>query len=157
MSRTFSLAPLLAALLALSLAACTASEAAAPPPSSSGKAQPQATGDAKAICVQLFTRNRTCTAQYIPALVDLRAKYDVPAGIAAEVAANRAEVIAHANEEWVVDGTDAAIDATCTQVTANVPPEVVAASQGVLDCLPIEDCTAYTTCVMPFFEQRFKN
>jgi hypothetical protein len=144
--------------VALAGAACSASEAAAPAPASpatpaTAQAQPAST-DAKAVCVELFTRNRTCTAQYIPALVDLRAKYDVPAGITAEVAANRAAVIAQANEEWATDSTDAAIDAQCTKMVANLTPADQAAL-GVQDCLAQTDCDAYTACVMPHFEKRF--
>lgn len=157
MLRSLFVAPLLAPLLALVLPACTASEAAAPPPVAPSKAQPASTADAKAGCVTVFTRNRTCTAHYIPALVDLRAKYDVPAGIAAEVAADRAAVIAHANEEWAVDGTDAAIDATCTKIAANLTEADQASYDGVKACLELADCAAYTACVMPYFEKRFTN
>jgi hypothetical protein len=151
MSRSLLLAP----LLALLIPACSASEAAAPPPSSPAKAQPANAGNGKAVCVELFTRNRTCTAQYIPALVDLRAKYDVPAGITAEVAANRDAVIAIANEEWAVDSTDAAIDATCTKITANLTAADQAEFAPIQACLANQDCGAYTTCVMPYFEKRF--
>lgn len=152
MSRSLCLVPVLAVL---ALSACSASEASAPSPVA--PAQPQATNnpDAKAVCVEVFTRNRTCTAQYIPALVDLRAKYDQPPGIAAEVAANRAAVIAEANEEWAVDSTSEAIDATCTKITANLTPGDQADFGGVGDCLAMADCAAYTACVMPYFEKRF--
>ncbi len=154
MSRSLFLVPVLALLV---IPACSASEAAAPPPvaPAQAQAQPASTSGAKALCVELFTRNRTCTAQYIPALVDLRAKYDVPAGIAAEVAANRDQVIAQANQEWAVDSTPEAIDATCTKITANLTPGDQADFGGIQACLAIQDCGAYTTCVMPYFEKRF--
>jgi hypothetical protein len=143
--------------LALLPAACGTSDAAAPPPVAPAQAQPASTGtgNAKAVCVDVFTRNRTCTAQYIPALVDLRAKYDVPAGIAADVAANRAQVIARATEEWAVDSTPEAIDATCTQIAASLGAGDQSNLAGVQQCLSIQDCDAYTACVMPYFEKRF--
>jgi hypothetical protein len=151
----------LVAALALLPAACGTSDAAAPPPVAPAQAQPASTGtgngtgNAKAVCVDVFTHNRTCTAQYIPALVDLRAKYDVPAGIAAEVAANRAKVIAQANEEWAVDSTPEAIDATCTKITASLGAGAQSDMAGIQQCLSIRDCDAYTACVMPYFEKRF--
>lgn len=153
MTRSLLLAP----LLALLVPACSASEAAAPAPVAPAQAQPASTSDPKAVCVEMFTRNRTCTADYIPALVDLRAKYDVPAGIAASVAANRAAVIAQANEEWAEDSTDAAIDATCTKIVANLTPAVLADVGGIESCLAIEGCADYTACVMPYHEKRFAN
>ena len=160
MSRSLALSSILLVAvfvsgLALAASACSASEAAAPPPVAPGKAQPASAGDAKAICVEVFTHNRTCTAQYIPALVDLRAKYDVPAGIAAEVAANRDQVIAQANEEWATDSQPAAIDAMCTKITGNLSEGDRADLDAIQACLSIQDCSAYTACVMPYFEKRF--
>lgn len=154
MSRSLCLVPVLALLL---VPACSASDAAAPPPVAPSQAQPASAGDAQATCVEVFTRNRTCTAQYIPALVDLRAKHDVPAGIAAEVASNRAQVIAQANEEWAIDGTDEAIAATCTKIAASLTEADQADLGGVQACLSNADCAAYTACVMPYFEKRFTN
>jgi hypothetical protein len=153
MLRSFLLASLLLAT-AVTAPACGTSDAASPPPVGPTQATPAST-DAKAGCVELFTRNRTCTAQYIPALVDLRAKYDAPAGIAAEVAAHRDDVIAQAMTEWATDSTDAAIDALCTKIVTQTPPAVLAESSGAMDCLANQDCGAYTACVMPYFEKRF--
>lgn len=145
--------------LALLAPACGTSDAASPPPvaPAQAQAQPASTGTAhaKAVCVELFTHNRTCTAQFIPALVDLRAKHDVPAGIAAEVAANRAQVIAQANEEWAADSQPAAIDATCTQIAGGLGAGDQADIASIQACLSIQDCDAYTACVMPYFEKRF--
>ena len=151
MSRSLFLIP----VLALAIPACSASEAAAPSPASPKRAQPASTGDAKAICVDVFTRNRTCTDHYIPALVDLRAKYDQPTGIAAEVAANRDGIIAQAKTEWATDSQPAAIDATCTQIAAGMTEAQQADLAGAQSCLSSQDCTAYTTCIMPYFEKRF--
>jgi hypothetical protein len=133
---------------------CGTSDAAAPAPAAPARSQPASTGDARALCVQVFAHNRTCTAQYIPALVDLRARYDVPAGIAAEVAADRGAVIAQANQEWAVDSTDAAIDVTCASVAASTSIDPADAA-GAQACLALADCAAYTTCIMPYFEKRF--
>ena len=55
------------------------------------------------LCVAFITHARTCTDQYIPALVDARAAADMPAGIKAEVAKDRDGVIAQAKQEWATD------------------------------------------------------
>lgn len=158
MSRLFTLATAssLVTLLALALAPACGTSDAAPSGPASPKAQPaSASPDAKALCVEVFSRNRTCTDQYIPALVDLRAKYDKPAGIAAEVAADRDGIIAIAKTEWATDSQPAAIDATCTSIAAQLgagDPADITAAQA---CLAITDCAAYTACIMPQFEKRF--
>lgn len=145
MIRSFAL------ILALaSFAGCKKSdEAKAAPPATKA----QAGGDTKALCVEVFTRARTCTNEYIPALVDARAKYDKPPGIAEAVKKDRNAVIQEALGEWKNDSTDSSISATCDKMGAELAP------QSDIDtaraCLAKPDCAAYTTCVMPLFEKRF--
>jgi len=149
-------APFFFASLALLSPACGTSDAATPAPTAPRTAQPASTtDDAQAVCVAVFSRSRTCTAQYIPALVDLRAKYDKPAGVAAEVAANRDAVIAQAMSEWATDSQPAAIDAGCARIVAGLSDADRAEVGTVQACLEIQDCTAYTACLMPYFESRF--
>lgn len=155
MSRLLSLSLSLVPVLALALVPACGTSDAAGPPVTPNQVQPTTAGAAKAKCVEIFTRNRTCTDQYIPALVDLRAKYDQPAGIAADVAANRDEVIAHAKTEWATDSLPQAIDATCTQITANLSAFTQADADAAQACLAHTDCATYTTCFMPLFEKRF--
>lgn len=146
----------LSLVLALALApltACSTTEAS-PAQSAAPKAAPTST-DAQAVCVQLFTRNRECTEDYIPALVDLRAKLDKPAGIAEKVKQDRNAVIAQAQTEWAADSTDQAIAATCAQVTANLDESAKADADGLQACMAEPSCGAHTACVMPFFEKRF--
>ena len=107
MSRT-ALALILA--LAPLAAACGTTSAAAPAP----KAQKaSSTGDAQTLCVEAMTRNRTCTDDFIPALVDARARHDMPPGIADAVKQDRNAVIAKAKEEWATDSTDESIARNC--------------------------------------------
>ena len=141
--------------LALLTPACGTSDAAGPAPVAPRTAQAASTGDAKAVCVDVFTRSRTCTDQYIPALVDARARYDKPAGAAAAVAADRDGVIAQAKTEWATDSQPAAIDASCTQMVGRLTDADRAEVGTVQACLEIQDCTAYTACLMPYFENRF--
>lgn len=155
MSRLISLSLALVPVLALALVPACGTSDAAGPPVTPNQVQPTTTGGANALCVEVFTRNRTCTDQYIPALVDLRAKYDQPAGIAADVAANRADVIAHAKTEWATDSLPEAIDATCTKIAATPGGFTQADADAAQACLASTDCTAYAACIMPLFEKRF--
>jgi len=100
-------------------------------------------------CTQVFRQQRTCTDKYIPALVDLRAKLDLPAGIKAKVASHRDDVIAQAKEEWKHDSTDAAIEQTCKKIPANAP---VADAKA---CLAKSGCDAFVACIIPVTEKMF--
>jgi hypothetical protein len=74
----------------LGLAAFGPSSSPAPARSaeiSAPSAQPAAAADPKATCVAVLQRMRACSEPFIPALVDLRVRYDRPAGIAAAAAA----------------------------------------------------------------------
>ena len=135
-------------ILALSLfaAACGTTSDAAPATKTTAAAP-----DDHATCVQVFTKQRTCTDQFIPALVDTRAKYDNPPGIAAQVKADRAAVIAQAKAEWATDSTDAAIDQTCSKLAAD--HDMVATAQG---CLARTACDAFVTCITPVFEKHIR-
>lgn len=127
-------------------AADPAPAAAAPP--AGGTAD-----DMQAVCVQSFTRDRTCTAEYIPSLVDVRAKLDQPPGIAAQVKQDRAGVIAKAQAEWAEDSKDEHIAAHCTQMTAHLPDAARALGDAVRGCLAKADCASYVACMEPVEEQ----
>ena len=134
--------------LVLFAAACGTTSDAAP----AAPAKPAAAASSERdVCVQMFQRQRTCTAEFIPALVDLRARLDLPAGIAASVKSDRSAVIAQANEEWKHDSTDAAIGATCDHLAteAHDPADV----QAIQGCLAKTDCGTYVSCSMPVLEK----
>lgn len=151
-ARSLSLSLLLVPALAVLGSACGVSDAASPV--APNQVQQSTTSDVKALCVQALTRNAQCTDQYIPALVDLRAKYDNPPGVAAEVAANRDGVIAQARAEFVVDSQPQAIDTMCNKIVGN-PQYTQAEADAAQACLAIADCTAYTACILVQFENRF--
>jgi hypothetical protein len=139
---------LVLALATAPLAACATQEAMATTPPAQ---RAQAAGDPQAVCVAMFQRARACTDTYIPALVDSRARHDLPAGIAAQVAADRDGVIAQAKTEWASDSKDDAIAAKCSASAAQATADELATVQG---CLAKADCTAFTACIMPVFESR---
>ncbi len=141
-------------LIALSLvvfAACGSSKPAAT--TTAPTKTEDSTADDQKLCVETFTHNRTCTTEYIPALVDTRAKLDLPPGIAAQVKEDRAGVIAKANAEWAADSTDASIASHCTQMTAHMTDDARALEAGVRGCLMKPDCAAYVACISPVEEQ----
>lgn len=109
------------------------------------------TSDPKSLCVAVMQRARECTNDYIPVLVDTRAKHDVPPGIAEAVKNDRDAVIAEAKQEWATDSQDPNIEAMCDHMAAelNDPSDQAAAN----DCLGKQECVGFSTCVMPLFEK----
>lgn len=138
----------LALSLALFGAACATTSDAAP----AAPAHRSSTSDDQALCVQTFTHARTCSDAYIPALVDSRAKYDVPPGIADQVKADRDAVIAQARTEWASDSTDAAIAQNCERMAQATND---ADRDTARTCDAKTDCGEFTRCIMPVFENHF--
>lgn len=135
--------------LAAMAAACgTASEAAPPAPQS--KPSSTASADANEVCLQTMAKSYQCTDQYIPALVDLRAKKNHPEGIADKVKADRDGVIARAKEEWKADSSDDAIRANCQRMAAAVDPSDVQTAQR---CVAQPECGAFVSCIMPVMDK----
>jgi hypothetical protein len=109
--------------------------------------------DAKAVCVQMFVRQRECTDTFIPALVDARVRHDVPPGIAAkDQSGGREALVALAMEEWKADSTDEAIDATCTKMTGPGGPDLSGAIETAKGCLAESACEAFTPCAIGIVE-----
>jgi hypothetical protein len=135
-----------ALILACLASGCDSHEAKAAPHAA------KAALDDRALCVDVFTRARACTADFIPVLVDARARHDRPTGIAAAVQADRASVIAQAMQEWANDSTDAAISMSCDRWSSKVTDDDQAAARR---CLAAATCAAFTTCVMPVIEDEW--
>jgi len=133
------------------MSACGGADTKVQPP------QPVATSpsDLHAVCVQTFERQRDCTDTFLPALVALRVKLDVPPGIAsADATDGRDALIAKAKAEWQVDSTPTAIGQTCDRITQQTPQEKRdPTSEQAKQCLSATDCEAFTTCIMPVIEE----
>ena len=114
------------------------------PESAAARAQ---LADARAACVQLVQRQRSCTDAFIPALVDLRRELDNPKGIAS---APRAELLSAAMEEWKTDSTDSAIAAQCERMAGELPAPAVAESRR---CVAIPECGGFIACTLPLMRQ----
>ena len=110
--------------------------------------------DARATCVSLFQRQRECTTEFIPALVALRVRLDVPPGIAEkDREAGRDALVSQAMEEWKNDSTDEAIGRTCDQM-ASADPEGIQKAQ---ECLTAQACQPFVDCVIPIVEQHLQH
>jgi hypothetical protein len=130
----------------VSLAACGGKSASKTTTSSSASTG----GDPQATCVASFQRSRTCTDDFIPALVDARAKLNAPPGIADKVKADRDGVIAAAKTEWAEDSKDEHITKQCGDMIAH---GMGADMDGAKECLAKADCAGFVTCIMPTVEK----
>lgn len=101
--------------------------------------------DGRDTCVRLFVRQRACTAEFIPALVEARVKADKPAGIAeTDRQQGRDKLVKQALEEWKSDSADAAIARTCASLALPSP-----ALEQADACLAQLDCAGFVKCVIP--------
>ena len=119
------------------------------PPAQTAPAQHAQASDPTATCTQTFVRERVCTDTFIPALVDARARHDMPAGIAQQVKADRDGVIAEAKTEWATDSTDAAIAQTCARLGPTFDDHQAAAATA---SLTKSDCAEFTASIMPLVD-----
>ncbi|MEM9488001.1 MAG: hypothetical protein AAGC55_02590 [Myxococcota bacterium] len=148
--------------LTLSTVACGAADGEADEPETTTAAEHTAAADQTstaaldpvAACIDAFTRARTCTDDYIPALVALRVSLDIPAGIAqVDQDEGRAALVAVARKEWQGDSEPAAIAARCQQM-ANIPA-AQALAQSSAACTAMASCGEFTDCVMPLHQAQF--
>jgi hypothetical protein len=140
---------MLASSVMLSWFACAGTE---PPVETSGGQIDVAKGEA--LCVSGFKRQRECTDEFLPALVDLRVRLDKPAGIAAAAKSEGKEaLIAVAREEWAGDSTDEAIAKTCAQKAAKMPASEELYS-ALSNCLAAPSCAEFVPCQIDFIEGR---
>jgi hypothetical protein len=138
-------------VLVVVAAACGGAEAPAE------KTQPQpvaAASDPHSVCVQAFHRQRECTDEFIPALVDARVRRNAPPGIVEkDQELGRDKLVEMALEEWKTDSTDAAIEQTCTDMASKMPPDQLQqATDQIGQCLGAEGCTAFVDCLIPVIE-----
>jgi len=141
------------------LAACAGSDAApetTPTQSQSADPVPAAAPSLEPTCVRVFERQRSCTDDFIPALVDARIRADVPPGISARAqAGERDALIEEAKSEWANDSQDEAIQATCSRIAGSLSPEQSQqARESMSTCLATSACGEFVACIVPAIEQR---
>jgi hypothetical protein len=111
--------------------------------------------EAQALCVSSFQRQRDCSDTFLPALVDLRVRLDVPAGIAeADRTEGRAQLLATAQEEWRSDSTDQAIAERC----AGMVQQGAGAAMGgpMRSCLGASSCGEFVPCQLEIIEAHLR-
>ena len=103
------------------------------------------------LCVKIFERQRTCTAEFIPALVAARVKANKPRGVAdKDRAEGRERLVKQALEEWKTDSSDPSIARTCSGVGAGMPPAQRQAMQKQGEaCLAEVGCQPFVDCILP--------
>jgi hypothetical protein len=144
-------------VLALLLAACGGSQSSEESSTHRVASSTTETVSLEPLCVASRTHERTCQEQFLPALVALRARLDIPAGIAARDASDHAAVLAEATTEFTTDSTDANIAGQCAHMRA-VPTAEADEWRGMLDpCEASADCAAFTECIIQFHEYRMQH
>lgn len=103
------------------------------------------------LCRSLMQRQRGCTAQFIPALVDARVKGDSPPGLAArEREIGRDALVKDAFAEWETDAQDPNIAALCDDIAQSISPEKDSLLRSsVSSCLAQAGCDAFVSCAVP--------
>ena len=145
-------------LAALSLCACPrprpATTAASTPTTS-----PAAAEDIRPMCAEEIRRELSCQDDFVPMIVDVRSKLDLPKGMAerTRTPAGRDEVIAEARVLFAKDYAVDKIPAVCEQrqaQVAGIPPEVVEQLKVMsAACAAEKDCPGFTRCMAPILEK----
>lgn len=124
----------------------------APAPAPSGPAPPPSSKAAQlgAMCDRYYARERVCVDDYLSALLDVRVEYDMPPGIAAEVARDgRDVVLAHMRSEWERDTTLENTNRICRDVEKKTPPDRIDGMLADGDrCYAKPDCAGFVACTV---------
>jgi hypothetical protein len=131
------------------LVACASSSSgpAAPPPA-----------DPTRTCEDVLRKMRTCSAEFIPALVDLRIQYDRPPGIKSLAEQNgRDALVEGARKEWETDSSDENIVKLCVKMKDESSPEMQELVEAGKKCLEHQACDAAVACVIPLIEAPWKS
>jgi hypothetical protein len=117
---------------------------------------PTSNGD---LCRALMQRQRSCSADFIPALVAARVSAENPEGMRVhEQRIGRQALIAEAFAEWDRDSTAPAIQSMCDDLARSLP----AARDGEFRrsasaCLAKEGCEPFIACAVPLNLVRWKD
>ena len=107
-------------------------------------------------CGASMVRERECEAEFLPALVALRVRLDMPSGVAARDAAEgRAALLAEATTEYAGDATDENFAANCAQMDELPADRATQWTDMMNGCLATEGCAAFVECDIRFTEARF--
>lgn len=102
------------------------------------------------MCDRYYVHQRSCVNEYLRELVSVRAEYDMPKGMAADVKERGLEaVVAEAKLEWERDTSLAKTAAICKAMAERTPPEHVGRLLADGDrCEAITECAAFAKCAV---------
>jgi hypothetical protein len=135
------------AVLLTCLVACGGGSSTSPEPAS---APSRKAADLGAMCDRYYVRERLCVDEYLAALLTVRVEYDMPPGIAAEVARDgRDVVLTRMRPEWERDTTLENTNRICRVVETKTPPDRI---EGLLAdgdrCYAKSDCAGFVACTV---------
>lgn len=145
----------IASTLVLLAVACGSS---APHASEASEAQNESSGDdGREVCESVMRATRECGEIYVPALLQLRARYDQPPGIRARYEAEGEETLLPiAREEFARDWSEEGIAAHCDRLDQQPPEERAAIVERERSCMShVGDCLAFVECHMALLESRW--
>jgi hypothetical protein len=125
--------------------------ASSPVPPASAPAQEKHQAGTHGVCRALMLRQRACSAQLIPALVDARVERDDPKGTAAHARdVGREALLTEAFDEWALDSSDARIEAVCSEIAQALEPgRAPLLERSASACLERAGCDAFVQCAVP--------
>lgn len=102
------------------------------------------------MCDRYYVHQRTCVTDYLRELVQVRAEYDMPKGIAAAVKERGLEAVAaEAKIEWERDTSLEKTAAICKAMAERTPAEHVDRLLADGDrCEAITECGAFAKCAV---------
>lgn len=141
MTRFFILAVLL-----ISTACSTSKPAETPKPTPAARTA----ADLGPMCDRYYVHQRSCVNEYLRELVQVRAEYDMPKGMAAAVKDRGVDAVAaDAKVEWERDTTLEKTAAICKAMAERTPPQHVDRLLADGDrCEAITECGAFAKCAV---------
>lgn len=155
MSRLLSIS---LAFLPLVLGSCSRKSDAARPSESSAPAAPEAkTPEAhRETCAAVMRRTRECKDTFVPGLMALRVRLDLPAGIKKRYETEGEKVmLALAHMEFAKDWSDEAIAKNCGEFATKPAADRERIASQARECLATHDCKAFTACDLAQKEKRW--
>lgn len=107
-------------------------------------------------CAAVMHRTRACADVYLPELLALRVRLDLPAGIAARFESEgEAAMLELAHAQFARDWSDERIAQNCDELSRKPPLEQERIIAPERECLQTTECSAFSTCDLAHKEKRW--
>jgi hypothetical protein len=107
-------------------------------------------------CFAVMHRTRECKEVYVPGLLGLRVRLDLPTGIAERFSSEgESAMLELAHSQFSRDWSDDAITRNCTALSQKAQAEQERIVAPDRHCLETTDCNAFTTCDLAHKEKRW--